>query len=134
MTHFDFTGLNFWAILVVSVLNMIIGAAWYSYALFGKLWMKGLGLKEEDMKTSPLVYILVFIFGAIIAVLMAMFLQGVDGALTGLAFGVIIALGLVIPTMLTHYLMEGKNASPLHPGEKNMMSLHVNNTQSVLYY
>ena len=52
--------------------------------------MKGLGLKEEDLKASPVIYILVFIFGAVIAELMAMFLQGVDGAVAGLAYGAIL--------------------------------------------
>jgi len=108
MTHLEFSDLNFWAILVVSLLNMVIGATWYSRALFGNLWMKGLDLKEEEMSASPVIYLFVFLFGVIIALVMAVFLQGVNSALTGLAYGAVLSLGLVIPTILTHYLMEGR--------------------------
>jgi hypothetical protein len=106
MEHFSFSDLNIWAIVVASVLNMVIGAFWYSRVFLGVPWMKSLGLKEEDLQGSPLKFVIVFFLGAIIAVLMAMFLQGVDSAITGLAYGAVISLGLVIPTMVTHYLFE----------------------------
>lgn len=106
MTHIDFAELNFLAILVAGILNMVIGALWYSRPLFGNQWMAHLGLKEDEPGASPWTYIVVFILGLIIAVLMAMFLQGTSGALQGLMYGAVIGLGFVIPTILTHYLME----------------------------
>lgn len=110
MTHFNLQDLNIWAILVVSVLNMVIGALWYSRLLFGNAWMKGIGMKEDDQGASPVVYLVVFVLGLVIAIFFSMFLQGVNNAATGLAYGVLISLGFVIPTILTHYLME-KRAS-----------------------
>lgn len=106
MTHFNLQELNIWAILLVAVLNMVIGALWYSRLLFGNAWMKGAGLKEDDQGASPMVYLIVFVLGLVIAIFFSMFLQGVNNAATGLAYGVLISLGFIIPTILTHYLME----------------------------
>lgn len=106
MTHLAFSDLNIWAILVAGVVNMAIGAAWFSTALFGKKWMDYLGFKMEELNPSPWLYLVAFILGLVIAVVMALFLQGASGALQGLAYGALIGLGFVIPTMLTHYLYE----------------------------
>ncbi len=106
MTHFSISDLNIWAILLASVLNMVIGAFWYSRAFLGKPWMKHLGLKEEDLKPNPVLFVIVFVLGLVIALFMAMFLQGVNNAAVGLAYGALLSLGLVIPSMLTHYIFE----------------------------
>lgn len=106
MTHLHFSELNIWAILVVSVLNMVIGALWYSKMLFGTRWMKELGLSEDSPGPTPILYIVVFILGVILAVVMSMFLQGVSCAWEGLGYGALLSLGVVVPTMLTHFLME----------------------------
>jgi len=110
MTHFAFSELNFLAILVAAILNMVIGALWYSRPLFGNQWMNHLNLKEDEAGTSPWTYVIVFLLGLIIAVLMAMFLQGASGVKEGLMYGAVIGLGFVIPTILTHYLMEQRKA------------------------
>lgn len=40
---------NIWAVLVGTLINMIVGALWYSPILFGNMWMKLVGLKKEDI-------------------------------------------------------------------------------------
>jgi len=89
---------------------MVIGALWYSRLLFGNAWMKGIGFKPDEQGAPPVVFVLVFILGIVIAVFLAMFLQGVNNAATGLAYGVLLALGFVVPTMITHYLMEKRSS------------------------
>ena len=106
MAHFALSELNFWAILVAGIINMAIGATWYSTVLFGNKWMDYLGFKEEDINPSPWLYVVVFILGLLIAFVMALFLQGSSGVVQGLAYGAVIGIGLVIPTMITHYLYE----------------------------
>ena len=106
MTHFSIADLNIWAILVAGVINMAIGATWYSRLLFGTKWMNYLGLKEEDANPSVWLFVVVFLLGLIIALFMAMFLQGTSGAVDGLIYGGVLALVFVIPTMITHYLYE----------------------------
>ena len=67
MTHFAFSELNIWAILVAGVLNMAIGASWYSEALFGKKWMAYLGFKKEELNPSAGLFVFVFILGLLVA-------------------------------------------------------------------
>lgn len=109
MTHLAFSEINIWAILVAGVMNMVIGASWYSETLFGKKWMAYLGFKKEELNPSAGLFVFVFILGLVVAVIMALFLQGAT-AVEGLLYGAVIGLGLVIPTMITHGLYEQRKA------------------------
>ena len=111
MEHFTFNDLNIWAVLVASILNMVIGFIWYSKPLFGNQWMASLGFKEEDINPNPLLYLGAYSLGLLIAFVMAVLLQSAGSALTGLVYGGVIAIGFVIPTILTHYLYEGRKRS-----------------------
>ena len=108
MEHFTFNELNIWAILVASLMNMFIGFLWYSKTLFGRQWMALIGLKEEDANPKPSLFIYAYLLGLLIAFVMAVLLQSAGSALTGLVYGGVIAIGFVIPTILTHYLYEGR--------------------------
>lgn len=41
--------INWWAILVAAGVNMVVGAIWYSPALFAKDWAKLVGRKMDEM-------------------------------------------------------------------------------------
>lgn len=41
--------MNFLAIIVAAIVNVIIGSLWYSPLLFAKPWAKASGMKKEDM-------------------------------------------------------------------------------------
>ncbi len=43
--------INWWAILVAAVSGFALGAIWYG-PLFGKAWMRAVGLTEEEIKSS----------------------------------------------------------------------------------
>jgi len=43
---------NYLAVLVCTAVAMVLGALWYSQILFGNAWMKGVGLKNEDVSKS----------------------------------------------------------------------------------
>lgn len=45
-----FEGINYLAVIVATVLSMVLGMLWYSPMLFGKAWMKEMGISEEDAK------------------------------------------------------------------------------------
>ncbi len=42
--------INWMAIVAAVVVNMVVGAAWYSPMFFGKQWSKLVGRKMEDMR------------------------------------------------------------------------------------
>jgi hypothetical protein len=53
-------GINYLAVVVSAVVYMALGALWYSPALFGKAWMKGIGKTEAQVRADakPTNYIL----------------------------------------------------------------------------
>ena len=44
--------INWLAVLLAALANMVIGAVWYMPQLFGKEWQKIVGLKDKDMKAG----------------------------------------------------------------------------------
>jgi hypothetical protein len=40
--------MNFLAIIVAAIVNVALGALWYSPVLFAKKWSKAMGMKSED--------------------------------------------------------------------------------------
>jgi hypothetical protein len=73
----DLSTLNWFAIIVATLSNFLIGGLWYSKLLFGKAWMKENSFKEEDMKDANMVKIfgLTFLFSFVMAFNLAMFLN-----------------------------------------------------------
>ena len=64
--------INYWAILVAALIPLIMGFIWYHPKVFGTVWMKEVGLTEEQMKGQMFG---VFIFSIILSALIAFFLQ-----------------------------------------------------------
>ncbi|MBI2935798.1 MAG: DUF1761 domain-containing protein, partial [Chloroflexi bacterium] len=48
----NFSEINYLAVIVGVVLNMVAGALWYSPLLFARPWMKEVGMTEEDIRHS----------------------------------------------------------------------------------
>ena len=45
-----FKDVNYWVVLVAVLSTFAVGMAWYSETMFGKIWMKELGLKKKDLE------------------------------------------------------------------------------------
>ncbi len=81
---------NMVAVLVAGVADMIIGAIWYSKALFAKPWMKALGKTQAEIKAKPTMYVYMFAGALVMAYILAHFVAytnsttAMDGAITGL--------------------------------------------------
>ena len=46
---------NFLALLLAAISTLLVGFIWYNPKVFGTIWMKEAGLKEEDMKGANMV-------------------------------------------------------------------------------
>ena len=87
---------NYLAVLVCGVAYMALGALWYSPAVFGKVWMRGIGKTEAQLKADfkSISYLWAFIGSLIaaygIARVLAMFDAPTlaDGVKLGLVAGV----------------------------------------------
>ena len=107
--------INYWAVLVAGVSNMILGALWYG-PLFGKIWMRLMGLSDErlnELKVRGMgkLYAMAFVMALVMAYVLAHFANvwptsGVSGAFQ-LAFW--IWLGFIVTTMINSVLWEGKS-------------------------
>src|ERR1700693_3502406 len=42
--------ISIWGVIVSAVAAMVIGTVWYSPGVFGKPWMKMIGLSDKEMK------------------------------------------------------------------------------------
>ncbi|XSG81690.1 MAG: DUF1761 domain-containing protein [Methyloligella sp. ZOD6] len=100
---------NILAVVVAAVAGFLIGWGWY--ALFGKIWMRGLG--DPDMKPRPLP----FIFAAIANLLMAVIFSGVlfhTGMWTirgGVISAALLWAGFVLTTVTVNQSFQGRPAS-----------------------
>lgn len=82
--------LNWFSIIVATVVYFILGALWYSPVLFGNTWMKLRNLDPETMEQpNPIIYLYSFILQFIGVASLALFISGlgVEGAGNGAIIG-----------------------------------------------
>lgn len=98
----DIVGMNYWAILVAWLVNMMVGAYWYSPAGFSKQWAKHTGVDMMKIPQDKATQIIGFVaVSALVqAVTLAVILNSlaVMTALDGLAVGLLLWLGLTTAT------------------------------------
>lgn len=106
--------INYLAVLVAGIANMVIGFLWYG-PVFGKVWISLAGFTEEKMKEAKekgmmKSYVVALLGSLVTAYVLAHFAlrwgaTGVGGAFE-LAFW--IWLGFIVTTLLSSVLWEGK--------------------------
>jgi hypothetical protein len=111
--------LNYVAIVVSAVLLWVLGAIWYSPALFAKPWMEILGIKKEEGKKSGLMLgmaasflgdlVLSFILANIISWANAFgFAASAFGFGNGCVMGVLMWMGFIASPNLPQGIYEGR--------------------------
>jgi hypothetical protein len=104
---------NLLAVLIAAVINMVIGAFWYSPMMFAKSWMAALGKTEEEIKSSSSpgpIYAINTIGNLVLAYVLAHIVRYVQAsnAMQGAQVGFWIWLGFLVPVLLTVYMFEGR--------------------------
>lgn len=96
--------LNVWAILVAAVVAFMLGALWFSPALFGKAWKRANGFgANEPPRANTQMMILAFVLTLVMAANLAMFLNDPKttlawGAMAGFLAGfgwIVMGMGIV---------------------------------------
>jgi hypothetical protein len=106
----DFSLVNYWAVLIATVVTMVLGFLWYSPVLFGNAWMKQIGLKMEEMSGGG---VATYVFTALTALigcfLLALLLTlGGDATIaSGLVVGLLIGLCVSVKIGM-NFLFEGR--------------------------
>jgi hypothetical protein len=105
---------NYVAVLVAAVVSIVLGMLWYSPALFGKQWMKLVGLTQKDMnkmkkKGMTGSYVGMIISSLVLAYVLAVFIgiAGTTGIAGGLQIGFWLWLGFQATVTLGNVLWAG---------------------------
>jgi surface polysaccharide O-acyltransferase-like enzyme len=100
--------MNYLAVFVAGVLNVLFGLLWFSPALFGKRWMKLAGVK--DMTPHPSTMALYLLASLMISFTLSILiaLTNADTVLYGAAVGMAMAFGFIATTSMGIILWESK--------------------------
>ena len=84
----QYLAVNWLAVLVAAVVNMVVGFLWYG-PLFSRLFLRLVGKREDEVESTPIVYVLGFVMGFVTTYVLAVIIvsAGVTtwwgGAVTG---------------------------------------------------
>lgn len=109
----QFANYNIWAVIVCIVLQMVLGALWYSPVLFGNIWLKLVEIKAEDINQSEGNKAMSFsVIPAAITVFSLSVLITISNAATvidALIIGTIAAIGLIGMSAVNLILFEDRS-------------------------
>ena len=102
--------INWLAVVVAAVVNMVVGFLWYSKMLFAKDWSKATGKKMEDMSGGGMGYLFTTLGALIQAWVLAHFVRyaGSDTFWQGLVTAFWLWLAFVAVVMATNYMFESR--------------------------
>jgi hypothetical protein len=105
---------NLVGVVLAVVASMGVGSVWYSNGVFGKTWMKLVGLKEEDFKKMNWTPMVVMFLRAVTTAYLIAYLTFVANSFYGNSFlqdslklGVMLSI-LIVPVMAMHDLFENR--------------------------
>jgi hypothetical protein len=109
MAHLHF---NHWAILVSAVIQWLLGAVWYSPALFAKPWMAMVLVRTDSTKKRSMILGMITSFiGSLVTSLMlahVVIWSGAPGPAAGALIGLILWLGFIAAPLAASYIYEGR--------------------------
>jgi hypothetical protein len=100
-----FGQVNWIAVLLGGVLSMVLGFLWYG-PLFGKLWLRTIGKREDELKSSAGMYILAFVAALATAYVLAVLVSalGVTTWWRGAILGAVVSVGVGAASALVNGL------------------------------
>ena len=107
--NIDLGEINYLAVLVAVIINMVAGAAWYG--LLSKPWLAEVGLTKEQVqeRRTEMIrgYVVAIIASIIIAMGLAVFVQSTGAVdIEGLWIALIAGIGFVATTFAASYAFE----------------------------
>ena len=104
-------GVNWVAVIVATLAAFVLGAVWYSKALFGNQWMQEVGLTEENVQNANMAktFGTTFALQLLAAIALSAFLGEGSNWLEGLHTGLWIGLFWVATAYGVTYLFEQRS-------------------------
>ena len=105
----DFTGINYLAAIVATLVAYFFGALWYSPILFGNTWMRALGKGKEDLPAPTLPMLIGFVCTFVTALGLELLINGMglQSLLGGVTIGLVVAVAFIVTNTLSEYLYSG---------------------------
>lgn len=103
--------INYLAMLVSAIAVFGLGALWYTPILFGNVWMKEVGMTQEDAEKGdiPKTFGIGFLCILLMCLALAMFLRGTEyTVLEGARWGSYAGFGLMGASVALHAVYERK--------------------------
>ena len=98
----DFSGINYWAVIVSWIIYMAVGAFWYSTAGFAKQWTKhtGINILKIPQRQATRILLAIMVSALIQSFTLALILHSlhVTNVLDGLYIGLLLWFGLTAAT------------------------------------
>lgn len=98
------------AVLVAMVSAIVVGALWYSKALFANAWVSLIGKNMDEMKKGAGAGYAAAILGSLVeALTLSWFVHQLYASVTimnSLHTALLLAVGIVLPVMLVAYMFE----------------------------
>ena len=105
----EFIKLNYPAIILASLVNMVFCFFWYVLLIFGKRLLTYLGIRIENIIISESEYVIIAFTCLVSSITLAFLIKcmGISAAGWGALMGLGIGLGIVSMTILQHYIFCG---------------------------
>lgn len=108
--------INLIPVIIAGVINMILGALWYSPFVMGKLWMRSMGKTDEEIKAGfssasmGITYVVNTIASLVFAYVLAHIVKFafLNTFSQGAQVGFWVWLGFVVTTVIPGYLYESR--------------------------
>ncbi|HAP01484.1 MAG TPA: DUF1761 domain-containing protein [Bacteroidetes bacterium] len=99
------SNINWTAVLVATISAFVIGFVWYG-PVFGRQWMKEIGLTPEAAKNANMLKVFgpAFILTLIMGLMLALHMHDNSDWLQGSKLAAMIALGFIAPTTGVNYI------------------------------
>lgn len=104
--------INYLAVVVAALVNMAVGFVWYSLKIFGKTWMKEVGLTMKQIGNGPGIGYAITMLGALLqAFVLAHFVDyaSADTVVEGLVVGLWLGVGLVATSIAANYIFAQRS-------------------------
>jgi uncharacterized protein DUF1761 len=111
---FDWTSVNWTAVVIAAVANVVIGTVWYLPAIFGKRWAAETG-RYLTARPSPMLYVVAIVGSLVTAYVLALVFQMVIGArgpisfVDGIAIGLVASVGFQLTSQAVGGAFEGRS-------------------------
>lgn len=107
---FDYSAVNWVAVIVAAVVNIVISTVWYLPQVFGKQWAALTG-REITTSPNPMLYVIAVIGSVISAYVLALVLNAAGAATItdGIVVGLAVWLGFIATTQAVGGAFEGRS-------------------------